>query len=157
MSADMTRAQAKLQGWGMGRSEIAAETIEAYCAAHYTVLTPEPFILHVGEASGRLADLMASEKATCAAFITAWNPFSQIATGAENSAAQQSLLGDLSALGLVSFPGFGKDPSGLWLGEDSVLVLDLALEEARNLGIEYGQNAILWTGLDACPELVLLR
>jgi hypothetical protein len=141
----------------MDISEIDSATIAAYRAAHYTVHAPEQFTLHVGEVSSRLADLMASEKSPCAAFITAWNPFSQVATQAENSAAQQALLGDLVALGVTSFPGFGKDPSGSWPGEESFLVLGLALEQARDLGIKYGQNAILWTGLDACPELVLLR
>ena len=141
----------------MDYSKIDTETIAAYRAAHYTVLVPEPFVLHPRVVSSRLAELMACEKASCAAFITAWNPFSQIATEADNSAAQQALLVDLVALGLTYFMGFGKDPSGSWPGEESLLVLGLSNEQARDLGMKYGQNAILWTGLDACPELVLLR
>jgi len=64
----------------MEYSKIDSETIAAYRAAHYTVLAPEPFVLHPGVVSSRLADLMAREKASCSAFITAWNPFSLIAT-----------------------------------------------------------------------------
>ena len=56
-------------------SEIDAATIAAYRAAHYTVHAPVHFTLHVGEASSRLADLMASEKSPSAAFITAWNAY----------------------------------------------------------------------------------
>ena len=141
----------------MDISDIDSATIAAYRAAHYSVLAPEPFVLLVGEVSNGLADLMAAEKSPCAAFVTAWNPFSQVTTAVENTAAQQALLGDLIALGVTSFPGFGKDPTGLWPGEESFLVLGLSLEKARDLGIKYGQNAILWTGLDACPELLLLR
>lgn len=141
----------------MDISEIDSATVAAYSAAHYSVLAPEPFVLLVGSVSSGLADLMAAEKASCAAFITAWNPFSRVATTAENTAAQEALRCDLVALGVKSIPGFGKDLSGLWPGEDSLLVLGLDLERARDLGIKYGQNAILWTGLDACPQLVLLR
>ena len=141
----------------MDISEIDSVTIAAYLAAHYSVLAPEPFVMLVGEVSSGLADLMAAEKAPSAAFVTAWNPFSQVTTEAENTAAQQALLADLAALGVTFFPGFGKDPSGLWPGEESLLVLGLSLEKARRLGFKYGQNAILWAGLDACPELVLLR
>jgi len=141
----------------MDSSEIDPATIAAYRAAHYSVLTTESFELLVGEVSSDLVRLMAAEMASCAAFITAWNPFSQFATAAENIAAQDALRGDLVALGAKFIPGFGKDPSGLWPGEESLLVFGLELERARDLGIKYGQNAILWTGLEACPELVLLR
>lgn len=141
----------------MEYSKIDSETIAAYRAAHYTVLAPEPFVLHIGDVSSRLADLMGREKASCAAFLTAWNPFSVIAMDADNSAAQQALLIDLVALGLTYILGFGSDPSGLWPGEESLLVLDLSNEQARVLGMKFGQNAIIWAGSDACPELVLLR
>jgi hypothetical protein len=141
----------------MENSKIDSATIAAYRAAHYAVLAPVPFVLHVGEVSSRLADLLADEKASCAAFLTAWNPFSQVATEASNSAAQFALLNDLSKRGLITVPGFGKDPSGLWPGEESFLVIGLQLEQAKQMGIEYRQNAIIWTACHACPELILLR
>jgi Protein of unknown function (DUF3293) len=153
----MTTTQPNRLDWKMQSSEIDLATIEAYHATHYTVLTPEPFVLRVGEVSSRMADILANQKVSCAAFLTAWNPFSRRATEAENAVAQQTLLAELSAVGRRTIPGFGKDPSGLWPGEDSVLVLDLSFKQACNLGLKYSQNAILWVGPNACPELVLLR
>ena len=53
--------------------------------------------------------------------------------------------------------GIGCDPSGCWPGEASCLVLGLSIDIARALGTEFEQNAIVWCGADAVPELVLLR
>jgi hypothetical protein len=36
-------------------------------------------------------------------------------------------------------------------------VLGMALDAAQEVGRRYGQNAIVWAGADAVPELVLLR
>ncbi len=141
----------------MENSKINARTIAAYRAAHYTVHSPEPFVIQVGELSERLASLLAIEGAKCAAFITAWNPYSEVTTQEANSAAQAALSSELDELGLTSIEGFGSDPEGLWPGEDSLLVLGLGLEEAREIGSKYGQNAIIWIGEDARPQLVLLR
>ena len=142
---------------GMDNSEIDVATIAAYRAAHYTVLSPEPFVMQVGEFSERLARLMASNGKTCAAFITAWNPYSEIASLEANSTAQVALTSDLKGHGLIAIPGFGSDPEKLWPGEESLLVLGLELQEAREIGIKYGQNAIVWVGQDVRPKLVLLR
>ena len=112
-STDMTTLQLISLDWKIGKSEIDPATIEAYRSTHYTVLTPELFVLRVGETSSRLADLLANENASCAAFLTAWNPFSNIATDAENLATQQALSIELADLGRLIVPGFGKDPSGI--------------------------------------------
>ena len=141
----------------MENSKIDAATIAAYQAAHYEVLDPIPFVLRVGEVSTRLADLLTREEVRCVGFITAWNPFSDVVTAADNSAAQTSLLNELSARGFSTVPGFGRDPSGQWPGEENLLVIGLPLEEVRQLGIKYRQNAVIWSGEKAVPELILLR
>ena len=51
----------------------------------------------------------------------------------------------------------GVDTAGEWPGEESVFVPGLDLERAKSLGVEFGQNAIVWAGPDAVPQLVLLR
>ena len=141
----------------MENSKIDSATIAAYRAAHYTVLAPVPFVLQVGGVSSRLADVLAMHGASCAAFLTAWNPFSAIVTEGENSAAQNSLMNDLRQLGIITVQGFGQDPAGTWPGEESLLAIGLSLEQAVHLGSKYKQNAIVWVAIDACPELILLR
>jgi hypothetical protein len=67
------------------------------------------------------------------------------------------MLGELSASGLAFVEGVGNDPSNIWPGERSFLVLGLVPEAAKSLGAQFGQNAIVWSGADAIPRLILLR
>lgn len=41
--------------------------------------------------------------------------------------------------------------------EQSVLVLGLSLEADKTLGRRFERNAVVWTGRDGVPELVLLE
>jgi hypothetical protein len=62
----------------------------------------------------------------------------------------------LNRLGVRFIDGIGQHPSTAW-GEPSFLVLGVSLETARELGVRHEQNAIIWVGSDAVPQLVLLR
>jgi hypothetical protein len=44
-----------------------------------------------------------------------------------------------------------------WPAERSYFALDLGLEAARVIGIDLDQDAIVWVGADAIPQLILLR
>lgn len=138
-------------------SEIGSSTIAAYRSAHYVVLADNQFTLRVGEISTELTELLSRKNVSCAAFITACNPFSNISTENENLTAQSALLNDLLELRLNIIPGVGKDPDGLWPGEQSFLALGISLEQATVLGNKYGQNAIIWIDFDLMPSLVLLQ
>ena len=89
--------------------------------------------------------------------MTAWNPFSRPLDAEDNAARHAELVDALVARGLAFEPGIGRHPTNGWPGEDSVLVYGLPLDEARALGERFGQNAIVWSGADAVPRLVLLR
>ncbi len=91
----------------------------------------------------------------CSAFITAWNPFSQPLTAQENEERHQALIAEIKSRSLSFLPGVGQHPSNNWLGEQSVLVLGLSLEAAKTLGRRFEQNAVVWTGRDGVPQLVL--
>ena len=56
---------------------------------------------------------------------------------------------------LSILPGVGQHPSNNWPGEQSVLVLGLSLEAAKTLGRRFDQNAVVLTGRDGIPQLVL--
>ena len=94
---------------------------------------------------------------SCAAFITACNPLSQLLSDAENQQRQTELAAELARRSLTYLEGLGQSASGDWPGEPSFLVLGLALEAAKTMGRAYGQNAVVWCGPDAVPSLVLLR
>lgn len=138
-------------------TEIPRELIMAYEATDFRVLEPQEFTLRVGQCSAELQLLYVDMGVTCAGYLTAWNPYSCETSAAENALAQQSLIRSLSLDGYPTFQGLGVDPAEKWPGEESIFVPGLSLERAKSLGIDFGQNAIVWAGDDAIPQLVLLR
>lgn len=138
-------------------TEIQRELIMAYEATDFRVLEPQEFTLRVGQRSAELQSLYDDLGVTCAGYLTAWNPFSKEASECENQNAQRQLLRKLSLEGFPALNAIGIDPSGDWPGEESVFVPGISLDRAKVLGSEFGQNAIVWAGPDAVPQLVLLR
>lgn len=138
-------------------TNIPSDIIEAYRATHFTVLEPRSLTLRVGHQSAELAELFKEMGVSSAGYLTAWNPYSAETSAADNEAAQLSLIRNLSLEGYPTLKALGVDPAGEWPGEESVFVPGLDLERAKSLGVEFGQNAIVWAGSDAVPQLVLLR
>ncbi len=138
-------------------SRLAQQLIQAYLETEYRVFAEPPFVLTVGIASPELIRLYQAHKVACAALITAFNPFSQELTADENRRRQDDLTKQLTQRSLDFVEGVGQHPSGDWPGEPSVLAFGLELEAARSLGKSMQQNAIIWCGADAAPNLVLLK
>lgn len=132
------------------------QTIQAYRETHYVVHSDAPMTLQCDVFNPYLDKLHEDASVVSSAFITACNPFSQVTSDPTNIDRQARLAQELRDCGLTFIDGIGQHPSGNWPGELSFLVLGLSLEEAKNFGIRYEQNAIIWCGLDAVPQLVLL-
>ena len=138
-------------------SSIPRDTIQAYLETHYQVLGETPATLRIGQFNPTLAMLHDACRVACSAFITACNPLSERLDPQANAARQDALAHELDALGLTRIAGVGQHPSNNWPGEASFLVLGVTLDAARALGDGHGQNAIVWSGADAVPQLILLR
>ena len=138
-------------------SPITPETRKSYLETHYHVYGQSPLTLEVGVANPLLATLYQALSVQSCAFITACNPFSQSLDAAVNADRQAAFAGELRERGLKFVEGLGKHPSGQWPGEASFLVWSLTLEAAKALGTQHEQNAIIWCGLDAVPQLIMLR
>jgi len=138
-------------------SSIDSRTIQAYLETHYRVLGDTPLTLTVGTANPDLGALHKSRRIESSAFITACNPFSQACDETVNAQRQAALARDLRQRSLHFIEATGQHPSNQWPGEPSFLVFGLSREAAKMLGARLEQNAILWCGTDAVPELVLLR
>jgi hypothetical protein len=76
---------------------------------------------------------------------------------AENARLQDQLAHELEFRSLNFISGEGKHPVGDWPGESSFLIFGLSLEAAKTLGRKLEQDAIVWCGADAVPQLVLVR
>jgi hypothetical protein len=141
----------------MNESELDPQLLQAYRETHYQVHAPEPFTLHIGQASSELSALHRTHGVKCSAFITAFSPYSQQLSKAENEARQEDFRGELKRRSLRFYEGLGQHPSGNWPGEPSFLVLGLSLEAAKVMGVRLQQNALVWAGVDAVADLVVLR
>lgn len=142
----------------LAQTAIPAETIEAYLKTDYRFGHGTDLItLHINTRSEALSQLYTSSGYTCGAFVTAYNPCGQAQSLETNEAAHARLREKLNTLSPRVIEGAGADPSRNWPEEKSFFALGVDLETAKNLGICYQQNVIVWTGADAVPKLILLR
>jgi hypothetical protein len=138
-------------------SAIDPDTLRAYEETHYRVLGGAPATLRIGVPNAALAELHRAFSVDCSAFVTAANPFSTLIDAEANALRQTAFEDELHREGLRFIEGMGEHPSGQWPGEPSFLILGLPLDAAKQLGARHGQNAIVWCGADAVPQLILLR
>jgi hypothetical protein len=131
--------------------------ISAYRATRYRVFASPDFELAVGQRSNALADLYRMHAVNSAAFLTAWNPEGNLQNKTANREAFAQLQERVASHSVRVIAGFGEDPGGAWAGEESLLALGLGRENSCEIGAEFRQNAIVWAGADAVPELILLR
>ena len=139
-------------------SIIPAALQAAYRATDYVVsLAAAPLVLRVGVESQPLRELHALWRVEGSAFLTAWNPYSRAASPDFNDAANERLRARCRQGGWSVLEGHGVYPEGGWPAESSLLVLGMDRDSAIAVGREFEQNAIVWSGAAAVPELVLLR
>lgn len=138
-------------------SQMDPTLIQAYRQAEYRVLGDEPMVLRIDVASAPLAGLHRTLNVDCSAFITAWNPLSQLTPASVNRARHGQLAADMAARGLYAIEAIGVDPAGHWPDEPGYLFPGLSEQDARQTGRRYGQNAVVWAGSEATPRLILLR
>ncbi|HEX3835468.1 MAG TPA: DUF3293 domain-containing protein [Steroidobacteraceae bacterium] len=131
--------------------------MQAYRETEYRVLEVLPMTLRIDAASAQLKLLHASHHARCSAFITACNPWGRPAAASVNAQRQEVLRAELSRRQLRAIRGIGQHPTNQWPGEPSFLVLGVTRRAAQALGRQFEQNAIVWAGAAAVPELILLR
>jgi hypothetical protein len=130
----------------------------AYLATHYLVFAPAgKLTLRVGQRSAALDRLLVSQGARTAACVSAFNPGSRRRGRHANRAAHRALLAHLRRRGWRHLPAEGRDPTGEWPGEASLLVFGLGEAAARQLGRRFRQNAILLIRRGRAPELAALR
>lgn len=138
-------------------SDIDAELIRAYEETEYRILEGQPFTFHIGKVSHDLSQEHKRHRVECSALLTACNPLGQQFSEDTNRTRQRALVKELNIRSLSFLSGIGQHPTGLWRAEPSYLVFGLTLEAAKTLGARFEQNAIVWTGPDAVPQLILLR
>ena len=136
---------------------ITPSLLESYKLADYHVDPSPSFILKIGLYSSELENIYKTSHKHTAAFITAFNPYSQELSAQENKDRNHKLEGLIQSLGFDYIHGEGKCGDGDWDGEKSFLIFGISEEQASEIGKEFEQNAIVWCDKDAIPQLLLLK
>ena len=139
-------------------TQIHPDKVKAYLATAYRLgHTAQDIVLTIGQRSERLAALFAAKGVNCGAFLTAYNPRGTLQPEAANQLAHAQLATQLEQLGHEVIAGAGSEKGTDWPAEKSYFALGMALEPAKAIGIHFNQDAIVWVGPDAEPQLILLR
>lgn len=134
---------------------IDAAVWEAYRRTTYRVAVCErTFALRVGERHAEFDAWLASQGASCWAFVTAANPRSRVLPTDENRERHGALRRVVAERGWRSWPGEGVGEDPLWEPEVSLLVAGLSRDEGIALGRAFDQNAIVWGAVGEVSELV---
>lgn len=136
---------------------IAPSLLESYKSADYYVDTSPSFALKIGLHSNELENIYRAFHKNTAAFITAFNPYSQELSEQENKYRNLKLEELIKSLHFHYIQGEGKCGDGDWDGEKSFLIIGISEKQASDIGKEYEQNAIVWCDKDAIPQLLLLK
>jgi hypothetical protein len=135
-------------------AQMSDSLTDAYRAALYQVeLAGQLLELRVDVPSAALRQWLAHQGHRCAALLTAHNPDSQRRDATINEAAQRQLQDAIQSRRLTFHVGRNLDPQAQWPAEDSLLVPDLPLDEARALALQFGQRAFLWCDASGTPQL----
>ena len=139
-------------------TQIHPDKVRAYLATGYRLgHAAQDIVLTIGKRSDRLAALFAAKGVNCGAFLTAYNPRGTLQPEAANHLAHAQLATQLEQLGHEVIAGAGSEKGTDWPAEKSYFALGLALEPAKAMGTHFDQDAIVWVGADAEPQLILLR
>ena len=139
-------------------TQIHPDKIRAYEATDYRLgHTDQDIVLTIRKRSERLATLFAGKGVNCGAFLTAYNPRGAVQSDEANDRAHAQLAAKLNELRVQAIEGSGSEEGTDWPSEKSFFALDLALEPAKAIGTHFDQDAIVWVGADAVPQLILLR
>ena len=90
---------------------------ELYKKAQYTVFTPSPIAFRVNQICPEIDQVMMKAKVTEAAFLTAWNPRSELMEKQVNDLAQNQLQNEFIEGSLPYLFGYGQDLQGTWKEE----------------------------------------
>jgi uncharacterized protein DUF3293 len=140
-----------------------ASLVEAYLSTIFAVSSDggdhflfQSFTMHFNKKSTELERIHAHHGVNSSMIITAFNPFSEVLGLGENLRNNQVLADYLDEHHLPRYNVSGQSPCGNWV-EPSFLVLGADERFAKMVGEKFQQNAVVHSGADCVPTLVMLK
>lgn len=128
--------------------------LQAYRETVYQVLNPD-IAIEIGVANSTLNHFLQQMNARTWAFITAWNPRSQLLTLEENKQRHQAFVEMVEKAGYLYFEGKGVGTNTNWEPEKSVLILNISKENALRIAGYFDQNALVFGVIHKPPQMLL--
>lgn len=129
--------------------------LKAYRETIYQVFEPS-IALKIDTINPVLNQFLQENDVTTWAFITAWNPKSQVLSYKENTQRHQELIQIVEKAAYPYFIGKGIGKDSNWEPEWSLFILNISKTEAIKLGKYFDQNAIVFGIQNEAPQLLLL-
>ncbi|NTV70496.1 MAG: DUF3293 domain-containing protein [Azonexaceae bacterium] len=135
-----------------------SELEAAYKATTYRVFLPGGSCeLRIGQPSETLRCWLETAGSGEFALITAYNPGGQQVDEAINAERQSQLECELLEGNYEPYAAQHEPDVEGWPTEESCFVPDISREDACALAADFGQNAVVFGGVDAVPQLVWLE
>ncbi len=132
--------------------------LEAYRCTTYRLAAPGGYIdIRIGRRHLKVDVLLTALSVTEWAYITAWNPGSNLVSTAQNTAAQVELERIVRERGHAFYRGEGIPDQAGWAPEPSLWIAGIARLAAVDLGRRFGQKAIVVGSSGAPAELLFVR
>ena len=134
------------------------QLFEAYLKTDYVVKDGTiDLTLRIDEKNSDLDNLLIKYQSVSAAFLTAYNPYSQQLSRLENEKRQGELVSILKAEGYNFLYGYGQSQTEDWSPEPSVLILEINCQTAMEFARQFEQNAFLFIEKSTAPKLISSR
>jgi hypothetical protein len=123
---------------------VRAALWDAYRRTTYVTYTDQGDIrINPGRRSAALDGLLNERRIHEWAYVTAYNPASRQLPAEDNVRRQQELVDAVRERGLPFLEGEGIGEDAGWPAEPSILILGIGSDDARALGRQFGQLAIV--------------
>ena len=106
------------------------ELLDAYSKTKYLVFNTE-IVIEIGKRNSLVEELLKKNGCNECAFITAFNPFSQLLTDDENEKRHRELLTLVKEY--IFFEGEGRGEDSNWKPEKSLFILGISRENNRKI------------------------
>ena len=90
------------------------------------------------------------------AFITAWNPYSEMLSLEKNTERNKKLLSEVESIGCYALKGIGINPNSDWPGEESYAIININKNKAIELAKSFEQNAFVWAQKNKKSKLIFI-
>jgi len=134
-----------------------ASLITAYQHLEYLVQDKQVFTLNVSIHSNELMLCHERNKVECSAVITSCNPLMRQRPSKRRDDTFVALIHEIKTRSLNFLPAICQKSTAKNSCDRSVLVLGISLEAAKALALRFDQRAVLWSGREAVPGLVLIE